>query len=239
MSVCTHNPATSEISQLLRGEGEAIARWNRDWDVRRLALHLTIIVLGSGSYGAAMGWWRAPEQALFVAIKLPLIILLVTAGNALINGMLAPLLGLNLRFRESVSAIVMSFTVMSVILAAFSPVVAFFVWSLSGPAASPETVRLGYSFFLLLHVVLIALAGIVGNVRLFQFLRERAGERPSAAQNVLAAWLAVNLFLGSQLGWILRPFIGSPNLDVEFFRPNALQGNFYEAVWNALKFILT
>jgi len=29
---------------------------------------------GCGSYGVAMGWWRAPEQALYVAIKLPLIV---------------------------------------------------------------------------------------------------------------------------------------------------------------------
>ena len=89
-------------------------------------MHLGVIVLGAGSYGAAMGWWRAPEQALFVAIKFPLIILLVTAGNALINGMLAPLLGLNLRFRESVSAIVMSFTVAVVCAAAYGVVAGTF-----------------------------------------------------------------------------------------------------------------
>jgi hypothetical protein len=51
---------------------------------------------------------------------------------------------------------------------------------------------------------------------------------------VLVAWLAGNLFLGSQLCWILRPFIGSPVLPVEFFRTTALHGNFYENVLRSI-----
>jgi hypothetical protein len=89
-------------------------------------------------YGAAMGWWRDPQQALYVAIKFPLIILLTTAGNALINAMLAPLLGLNIPFRQSFSAILMSFTIAAAILGAFSPLMAFMVWN--APPMSPEPV---------------------------------------------------------------------------------------------------
>jgi len=59
------------------------------------------------------------------------------------------------------------------------------------------------------------------------------------ARRVLFAWLASNLFLGSQLCWILRPFIGSPGLPVEFLRPNAFQGNFYETVFRALAHLLS
>jgi hypothetical protein len=55
---------------------------------------------------------------------------------------------------------------------------------------------------------------------------------------VLLVWLAGNLFLGSQLSWILRPFIGSPNLPVEFFRATALHGNFYENVFQSLRQII-
>ena len=65
---------------------------------------------GAGLYGAAMGCWRDPMQALYTAIKFPLIILLTAAGNAMLNAMLAPLLGLNISFRQSFLAILMSFT---------------------------------------------------------------------------------------------------------------------------------
>src|SRR5512146_1534492 len=109
------------ISVLLRGELEPIAAWVGQRSPRRLALHLAVIVIGAGLYGAAMGWWRDPQQALYVAIKFPLIILLTTLGNALLNAMLAPLLGLNLPFRQSFSAILMSFTIAAAILGAFSP----------------------------------------------------------------------------------------------------------------------
>jgi hypothetical protein len=175
-----------------------------------------------------MGWWRDPQQALYVAIKFPLIILLTVIGNALLNAMLAPLLGLNFPFRQSFSAILMSFTIASAILGAFSPLMAFMIWN--SPPMSPQAVSgATYGFVKLANVVVIAFAGTTGNVRLFQLLA-RLGGNPAVARRVLFAWLAGNLFLGSQLSWILRPFIGAPNLPVEFFRETALHGNFYENI---------
>ncbi len=221
------------ISQLLRGDSKTISAWSENWNAQRFALQIAVIVLGAGCYGAAMGWWRAPEQALFVAIKFPLIILLVTLGNALINGMLAPLLGLNIPFRQSFSAIVMSFTVAAAILGAFSPVIAFLVWN-APKMATGFSASLTYNFILLTHVAVIALAGIMGNIRLFQLLFNLAKNR-IVAMRVLLAWLGGNLFLGSQLTWIFRPFIGSPNLPVEFTRAAAFHGNFYEAVFHSLQ----
>jgi len=192
--------------------------------------------LGAGLYGAAMGWWRSPEQALFTAVKFPLVILLTTLGNALLNAMLAPLLGLNIPFRQSFSAILMSFTVASAILGAFSPLLAFAVWN--APAISPQSLQgATYNFIKLANVAVIAFAGATGNARLFQLLARLAGN-PAVARRVLFAWLVVNLFLGSQLSWILRPFIGSPNLPVEFFRTAALHGNFYESVFYSLQQLL-
>src|SRR5690242_17111842 len=117
-----------EISVLLRGELSSLAAWTVHWHMRRLAMHVGVILLGAGLYGAAMGYWRDPQQAFYVAIKFPLIILLTVVGNALLNGMLAPLLGLNIPLRQSFSAILASFVVTSAILGAFSPVIAFMVW---------------------------------------------------------------------------------------------------------------
>ncbi len=226
-------PRLREIAALLRGDVETISGWSGHWDARRFGLHLAVIVLGAGCYGAAMGWWRDPQQALFTAIKFPLIILLTALGNALINGMLAPLLGLNIPFRQSFSAIVMSFAITSAIFGAFSPLMAFMVWNVP-PLASGKIGALAYNFILLGHVLVIALAGTTGNLRLFQLLSKVGGSR-AVAVRVLAAWLAGNFFLGSQLSWILRPFIGAPGLPVEFLRKNAMQGNFYETVFHTLQ----
>jgi hypothetical protein len=223
----------AEIATLLRGETKTISAWSASWNAPRFLRHVGVIVLGAGLYGAAMGLWRDPQQALYVAIKFPLIILLTTLGNALINGMFAPLLGLSISFRQSFSAIVMSFTITAAILGAFSPLIAFMAWNAPDMAAKNFSGST-YNFILLAHVSAIALAGMTGNVRLFQLFAQLGGGN-AVAFRVLFAWLAGNLFLGSQLSWILRPFIGSPTLPVEFLRKAVFHGNFFEAVLHSLR----
>lgn len=184
-----------------------------------------------------MGWWRDPWQALFVAIKFPLILLLTALGNALLNAMLAPLLGLNISFRQSLLAILMSFAIAAAVLGAFSPLAAFLVWN-APPLVSASSSNPTYAFIKLTHVVVIAFAGIAGTGRLFQLLAQLGGSK-AVARRVLFAWLAGNLFLGSQLAWIARPFIGAPHLPVVFLRDTAFQGSFYENVFRTVLNLLS
>jgi hypothetical protein len=224
---------TAEIPVLLRGEAEPMNRWLGESSATRIVSCVTVVVIGTSCFGAAIGLWRAPTQALFNAIKFPLVILLVAAGNALLNGMLAPLLGLNLRFGQSFMAILMSFTIAAAILGAFSPLVVFIVWNTPPYGGASEA----YAFLLLGLVVMIAFAGVAANVRLVELLR-RISATPVIALKVLLAWLTGNLLLGSQLCWILRPFVGSPGLPVQFLRPDLFRDNFFEAVFRALKSLL-
>ncbi len=232
MSVRAFN-GFGEFGVLLRGDAPAQSAWVETWSARRVMVCVGVIILGAGSYGGAMGYWRAPLQGLFVAIKFPLIMFLTTIGNALINAMLAPLLGLNLHFRQSLMAVLMSLTIASAILGSFSPLIAFLTWNVPSLTGGAKISGTTYGIIQLTLVGVIALAGITGNVRLLQVLRQFSG-KPAIAYRVLFAWLAGNLFLGSQLTWILRPFIGSPDLPVQFLRESAFQGNFYETVFRAL-----
>ena len=79
----------------------------------------------------------------------------------------------------------------------------------------------------------IAFAGVTANLRLAQLLQHLSGNS-RIARRVLLAWLAGNLLFGSQLTWIMRPFIGAPGLPVQFVRATAFKGNFYETVFHAL-----
>jgi len=235
------SPATLDLSQvpvLLRGEPAPIRSWMQRQEAGRLWLYIAIIVVGAGLFGAAMGSWRAPLQALYTAIKLPLIILLTALGNGLLNAMLAPLLGVNLGVRQSLLAVMISFTIAAVILGAFSPLLAYLVWNTPPRSAVPGASFSSHSVVLLSQTAMIAFAGIAANVRLLQLLRELSGSA-GAARKVLFAWLAGNLLLGSQLSWIFRPFVGSPNLAVEFLRADPFRGSFYEAVFNALRHLLS
>ena len=219
------------LDALLRGEVAALTEWTAHWRATHFSRDVTLIVVGAGLFGAALGFWRDPWQALYAGVKLPLILLLTAAGNGLLNVMLAPLLGLRIAFRQSFLAILASFALAAAILGAFSPLAAFVIWN-APPLAEGANNSSTHAAILLMLVTVIAFAGIAANVRLLQLLRSLAGGRTGALR-VLFAWLAANLFLGSQLSWILRPFIGSPQLPVQFLRDEALKGNFFESVFSS------
>lgn len=232
MNVGSHPSPAGSVSTLLRGEVDALTAWTTDWRVSQVARDIMLVAFGAGAFGAALGCWRDPWQAVFSGIKLPLIMLLTAAGNALLNVMLAPLLGLRIAFRQSFLAILASFALAAAILGAFSPLAAFVIWN-APPLADGVNNAETRAAIMLLLVVVIAFAGIAANVRLLQLLRGLAGSR-AVAVRVLFAWLAANLFFGSQLSWVLRPFIGSPFLPVEFLRADAFKGGFYEDVFAAV-----
>jgi hypothetical protein len=218
------------LKTLLRGEVDAhcLEKPNVRWFIG----YCIAIVLGSSVYGATIGLWRAPLQSVFTAIKFPLLIFLTCIGNGTVNGMLAQVLGSGLSFRQTAFAILMSFAIASLILGGFSPITLFILYN--APPLASEHAIIGHSVMLLAHVCVIAFAGVMANRRLFGLLRRMKG-RDATARAVLFSWLAGNLFLGAQLAWNLRPFIGSPQLAVQFLRDDPLRGNFYEAVWRAFR----
>jgi hypothetical protein len=221
---------------LCRGDSEHIAPWLDERDPRWLLTCAVAITLGCALYGGVVGLWRDPLQAVYTAIKMPLLIFLTCGGNALLNGLLAQVLGSGLSFRQSSLAILMSFTIASLILAALSPV-AFFVY-LNIPAQDSTSGSTGHSLTLLCAVLFIAYAGVVANRRLLPLLK-RYCATPAAAQRVFWSWLTSNLFLGAQLSWVLRPFFGLPGQEIQFLSDDPLRGNFYEAVFYALRNLLS
>jgi hypothetical protein len=221
-----------DLKELLRGDTEQIARALKASTVRLFARYSAIILIGSALYGSTLGIWRAPLQSFYTAIKFPLLIFLTCAANGVVNGMLAQLLGSGLTFRQTSLAILMSFAIAAIILAGLSPIT-LFIWCNAPPLGSANEI-LGHSTMLLSHVCAIAFAGVMANQRLLGLLRKIGGSN-TTARAVLSAWLAGNFFLGAQLAWNLRPFIGSPTLPVQFLREDPLRGNFYEAVWRAFR----
>src|SRR6184192_692090 len=212
--------------------GEVDARCLEKPNVRWFIGYCIAIVLGSSVYGATIGLWRAPLQSVFTAIKFPLLIFLTCICNGAVNGMLAQVLGSGLSFRQTTFAILMSFAIAAVILGALSPVTLFVLYN--APPLGSANAILGHSMMLLTHVFAIAFSGIMANRRLLDLLRRMSG-RDTTARAVLFSWLGGNLYLGAQLAWNLRPFIGSPGLTIQFLRDDPLRGNFYEAVWRAVR----
>jgi hypothetical protein len=230
--------ALAQIPTLLRGEPQPIQLWIAHWSAARLFLYVAVIIAGTAAFGMVVGAWRDPMQGLYTAIKFPLIVLLTAAGNGLLNGMLAPLLGTNISFRQSLLAMLMSFTIAAAVLGACAPLVYFVICN--SPTFSPEAqgaTATTHSFIFVALVASMAAAGIAGNVRLLQLLRRLSGS-DAAARRTLFGWLAGNLLLGSQLAWILRPFVGAPHLPVAFLRPNPFDGNLFELLFYHLRHLI-
>src|SRR5262245_32932679 len=87
-------PALRSVGEFLRAETAEVHGWISKRNAGLAVRCVLAVIVGAGLYGAAMGSWREPVQSLYTGINLPLAILLTTLGNGLLNGMLAPLLGL-------------------------------------------------------------------------------------------------------------------------------------------------
>ncbi len=242
------------IDQLLRGHFTR----REDLLAGRIALPsdrlvLAALVLGA-IYGAFMGIFavlRADHpslpQLLATTVKVPLLFLatlVVTFPSLYVFSALA---NSRLRGPDTLRLLVAAITVNLALLASLGPVTGFFTLSTSS-----------YPFLVVLNVIFFALSGITG----LAFLRKALGsvftpesvpgvptppadpslptaarERPrtavGAGQRVFTIWTLTYAFVGAQMGWILRPFIGTPTQEFTFFRPR--DANFFEGVWQALR----
>ncbi len=217
---------------LAKGDLPTLSRWlTASGSESRLLFCVLTIWGGVGIYGASVGLWRSPLMALYIGVKLPCIIFLTLFINGLINGMIAQILATGLSFGQTLRAMLMSFAAFALIVGSLSPVTLGMAIDLPGPGA-PGAAE-AHRSLLLSHTALIAFAGIVATAKLYGILRIFTGD-VRVARKILFAWLAGNLFVGAQVGFILRPIFGSPRLEIAFLRPDALSGNFYETVWWAL-----
>lgn len=190
--------------------------------------------VGLALYGFTVGFWRDPLMGGYVAVKMPLLVALTLLCNGLLNGLLGMLLGTGLGFRQSLLALLTSFAVAGVILGSLAPVTFLMAWN-APPPDSPYA-RNAHAAYLVFHTLLIGFAGVASNLHLHRLLRAKS-PTPAAATITLLAWLGGNGFLGAQFSWILRPFFGTPTLKVQFLRPDPMNGNFYQTVWNAIEHI--
>lgn len=179
-------------------------------------------------YGAVMGSSHSLWQALSSAAKLPLLFLATLIVCAPTLYFFNLIFGSNQSLSQNVALILTAITVTVVLLLSFSPIVLFFLLTTSG-----------YQFFKLLNVAVFTISGFVGVRFLGQGMRVvsvagKEGER--ARRNIVRLWILVYAFVGSQMAWTLRPFVGAPSMPFELFRQ--LGGNFYANIFASIGEIL-
>jgi hypothetical protein len=198
--------------------------------VRLRAFLLAIAVL-AGFYGATMGamgfaaeWQKGMLQMLTSAVKVPALYLLSLTICFPVLYIVLVLMGARLTFAQTLSLILLALTLNTLLLASCAPIVLFFMVTGSD-----------YDFIKLLHVLVFGFSGGWAMMALWQGLRamcEKSDLYPRQAIKMLQVWILIFGFVGTQMAWSLRPFVGSPDLAYEVFR-HGREGNFYKAVWSS------
>ncbi len=171
-------------------------------------------------YGIVMGSYNGFKQAISSGIKVPLLFSLALLVCFPAFFVIQHVIGSRLGFWQMFKIILSGFVMIALVMVSFAPIVIFFL--ITGD---------NYSFLKLLHVAIFGLSGFFGMKTILDSLRfscEKKKVYPKIGVTVFRFWILILAFVGMQLAWNLRPFIGSRELPFEILRKR--EGNFYLAV---------
>ncbi|HJQ65100.1 MAG TPA: hypothetical protein VJ816_01925 [Gemmatimonadales bacterium] len=183
----------------------------------------------SAFYGLVAGAYSGWAQALSTAIKVPVLLLATLIVCFPVFFVVQVLMGSRLRLEQVLVLVVSSLALMSILLAAFVPITAFFL--LTGA---------NYYFQHLLHIAIAGVAGLFGMFALHDGLAvicEKRNVYPRRALTMMRIWAVLFAFVGIQMAWNLRPFLSDRREPFQVI--GHYQGNFYAAVIFAVNKLLS
>jgi hypothetical protein len=191
--------------------------------------HAVVTIVGLAAFfGLVAGSYSGPAQALSSAIKLPFLFFATFLVCFPAFFVVQVLVGSRLRLVQVIVLVFTSLALTSVLLAAFVPITLFFL-----------VTGANYYFQHLLNIAIAGVSGLFGVYALHEGLSlvcEKRGVYPRKALTIMRAWAVLFAFVGIQLAWNLRPFLGDRS---EPFRIiGSYQGNFYAAILYATKQLL-
>jgi hypothetical protein len=185
-----------------------------------------LLVLCGLVYGAVMGAYGArPLQAVYSGLKVPLLLLATMALSMPSYFVANTLMGLRADFAVAARAIVAAQAALTIVLAALAPLTVLWYASTTH-----------YHAAILFNAAMFAVASLAAQLVLVR------GYRPLVAQSLkhrwmLRTWILMYAFVGIQMGWTLRPFIGSPEQPVQFFRSGEFENAYVivvRMIWETL-----
>lgn len=187
---------------------------------RKLRYTILTVLLLTAIYGLLAGSYSSAAQALSSAIKLPLLFLATFMICFPVFFIVQVLVGSRLRLLQVVVLVMSGLTLTSILLVTFVPIVVFFLITGSN-----------YYFLQLFHVAIVLVAGGFGMYALHEGLSlvcDRRGVYPKKAMTIMRIWVVLFAFVGIQMAWNLRPFLGDRAQPFKVFRE--YEGNYYAAI---------
>jgi hypothetical protein len=210
----------SEVFNIFHSKEAYFEEMDRKRSARLIYKQIFIICLFGFLYGLIMGSFHSFLQALVAGIKVMMLFittLLICFPSFYI---IQQILGSKLSFKQMIIIILSGFVLASTITLSFAPVIIFF-----------QITGNNYHFLQLLHVAVFIFAGIFGMklmVDALKFACDKKNIYPQIGVTVFRVWVIILAFVGVQLAWSLRPFLGDKNEGFQLFRK--YEGNFYTAI---------
>jgi hypothetical protein len=211
-----------QIDRLLRGQAGA----SKTVGEPMAALFAGAIAAGM-TYGAVMGAFSLrPMQMLYAAVKVPMMLGITFLISLPSFFMLNTVLGLRGDFRRTMTALLDALAMFTLTLLSLAPLTIF--WYLSSG---------DYEIAILFNGLMFAIALFTAQLMLRRRYRPLIAAQPKHAW-VLRGWLITFTFVGIQMAWVLRPFVGNPHAPTRFFREGAWS-NAYEFVGEMVWHVVT
>ncbi|MDN5200404.1 hypothetical protein QQ008_03505 [Fulvivirgaceae bacterium BMA10] len=176
-------------------------------------------------YGIIMGSYNSFQQALVTGVKLWLLFSLTLIICFPSFYIVQLILGSKIKIKQLFVILMGGFLMTTTIMLAFAPIVLYF--QLSGD---------NYNFLQLLHVFVFMFAGFFGMRVVLESLKgafEGTKVYPKIGLSVFRIWVVIFAFVGIQLSWNLRPFLGSKDMPFQLFREST-RGNFYSTTLGSI-----
>ena len=208
------------LMQLLRDRSNFLNEIeNHKYIDRKIVSLLISSSLFLALYGAIIGSTHSVLQTVSSAIKLPALYLLTLLICLPTLYFMDVVLGSKRTFGQYLALLLASVSMMSVMLFGLAPVTLFFRLSIDD-----------YWFFLLLNIIFLGFTGVVGIKFFYSSMmnlidKEKLGQAVKNRYKLITGWLFLFGFVGSQLAWTLRPFVGTPEEPFALFRE--IESNFY------------
>ena len=213
------------VEDLLKRRKEVYSRIKASHDLTGFLLSSNLsIIIFAAVYGATMGAYPGGIHVLYNVIKIPLLLLISLYVSLPTYYVLDAFSGGEVSFTQIASVLLSSFSIMATVLLAFVPVNLFFI--LTTPNSGFQT----YAFIVLMNVAIFTIAGLAGLAYLGAGMESIHSSRRWV--NGFLIGLLVQVFVGTQLAWVLRPYFDGG----VFLRP--LEGNFYIALFRLLARVL-
>jgi hypothetical protein len=212
------------LDYILRAQTALFEQIYRQQELPRIIASMSLLcAILSAIYGSTMGMNHSIFLTLSSAIKLPILFLLTAAICIPSLYTFNVLLGQRFKFLQTVALMVMTLGTTTILLASLAPLSFFFALTSKD-----------YPFLMLMHVAIFGLCGLYGVQYLSRGCAYLAFRMGQPLNNLLLRiWIGIYAVVGMQLGWRLRPFVGTIGSPFELFRDDD-GGNFYISVWRLL-----